>query len=298
MFFRIVSPKDKGERLNESTTNEKSEITALALGGFDGLHRGHRALIDQLGSSGGLLVLEHSRICITPGYSRKRFTDYPLFICDLDAVHEMSPQTFVAHLQKNFPKLKKFVVGYDFRFGKNRAAGAYELRELFDGETVIVAEVSLGGAAVHSTRIRLALINGNVSAATILLGREHMIEGRVVRGQGVGKKALYPTLNLEVKKFIVPKDGVYAAHTEVLGRLYPSVAFVGNRLSTDGSYAIETHILDENATLEGVETAAIFFNNRIRDNRRFESLSELKEQIAKDIRDAKNLLEENICTIG
>jgi riboflavin kinase/FMN adenylyltransferase len=125
-----------------------------------------------------------------------------------------------------------------------------------------------------------------------------MIEGEIVRGQGLGAKRLYPTINLAVTRFLAPLDGVYASQTEVLGALYKSVSFVGQRLSADGAFAIESHIIDESfkdfagkSEAEQPRSAAIFFAERLRENKRFDDLSNLKAQITNDIAAAKLLLE-------
>ena len=227
---------------------------------------------------------------LTPGCVRSRFTDKPVILLALDRVCDLSPAEFVAYLKKEFVNLRRLVVGYDFRFGRERAAGAADLANLFDGETIVIPEVCVEGEGVHSTRIRELIRKARIEEATALLGRPHLIEGEVIRGQGLGMRRLYPTLNLEVRRFILPAEGVYATFTEVKGRCYPSVSFLGHRVSTDGSFAIETHILDENADLHGTAEAAIWFEKRLRANHKFDSLEALKAQIEADIAEAQKYL--------
>ncbi|MDR0663929.1 MAG: bifunctional riboflavin kinase/FAD synthetase [Helicobacteraceae bacterium] len=283
--------------MNICSVIDKSSINALALGGFDGLHLGHRELIKRLGENGALLAIEHDRVCLTPDCVRERFCPVPVIIVPLERIMELTPVQFIAELKEEFVNLKRLVVGYDFRFGKDRAAGSKELQTIFDGETIVVSEVSLGGTAVHATRIRSLLLDGNVSGAARLLARPHIIEGKVVRGQGLGSKRLYPTINLSVEKFLAPQDGVYAACTEIGARSYQSVSFVGRRLSADGAFSIETHIIEEGAQIPPIDRVAIWFIDRLRGNRRFEDLDALKEQIAKDVATAKTILtyKENEC---
>jgi riboflavin kinase/FMN adenylyltransferase len=283
--------------LNICSVIDKSSIKALALGGFDGLHLGHRKLIERLGENGALLAIEHSRVCLTPGCVRERFCPVPVVILPLEQVMELTPAQFIAALKAEFVNLKRLVVGYDFRFGKNRAAGAAELKTIFEGETIVVEEVSLGGVAVHATRIRSLLLDGAVSSAARLLARPHLIEGAIVRGQGLGAKRLYPTINLSVEQFLAPQDGVYATRTEIAGETFQSVGFVGRRLSADGAFSIETHIIDDGAQIAPADRAAIWFIDRLRGNRRFDDLDALKEQIAKDIATAKTMLlsKDNAC---
>lgn len=276
--------------MNTCTVIEKSSVKSLALGGFDGLHLGHRALLERLGENGAVLVIENFHMDLTPGCVRSRFTDKPVILLALDRVCNLTPAEFVAYLKSEFVNLRRLVVGYDFRFGRERAAGAAELAQLFDGETIVIPEVCVEGEGVHSTRIRELIRKARIEEATALLGRPHLIEGEVIRGQGLGMRRLYPTLNLEVRRFILPAEGVYATFTEVKGRCYPSVSFLGHRVSTDGSFAIETHILDENADLHGVAEAAIWFKKRLRANHKFDSLDELKTQIEADISEAQKYL--------
>jgi riboflavin kinase/FMN adenylyltransferase len=276
--------------LNICSIIEKSTIKALALGGFDGLHLGHRALIERLGEGGALLAIEHNRACLTPGCVRERFCPVPVIILPLEKIVDLTPKAFIALLREEFVNLERLVVGYDFRFGKDRAAGGEELKGLFSGETIVVPEVALGGTAVHAARIRSLLLDGNVAVAAQLLKRPHIIEGEVVRGQGLGATRLYPTINVAVRRFLVPQDGVYATNTEINRRLFQSVSFVGRRLSADGAFSIETHIIDEKATIENAESVTIWFIDRLRGNRRFDDLDALKEQITKDIATAKTVL--------
>lgn len=281
-----------GESLSNCSFMDKGKIETLALGGFDGLHLGHRALMDRLGEKGALLVIEHNRVCLTPGCFRERFSRHPIFICPLESVRKNSPEHFIDRLQQEFPNLKSIVVGYDFKFGRDRAAGTKDLRKLFKGETVVVPKVSFGKTAVHATWIRSLVIEGHVAHAARLLGRPHLIEGDIVRGQGVGARELFPTINLDVRQFVVPKEGVYATKTEIGGALYPSVSFIGKRLSTDGAFAIETHVIDteNNADFTDYKKVVIWFIDRIRDNKAFSDLSLLKDQIACDIKKAVFIL--------
>jgi riboflavin kinase/FMN adenylyltransferase len=125
--------------------------------------------------------------------------------------------------------------------------------------------------------------------ANTLLGRRYSIEGVVVSGQGLGKKELVPTLNLNVQAYQLPLEGVYATRTEVDATWYPSVSFLGHRVTTDGSYAVETHILEKDVgVVKG--TIALEFIDFIRANQKFESLEALKEQIYRDIESAKKIV--------
>ena len=186
----------------------------------------------------------------------------------------------------DFKNLKKIVVGFDFRFGRNRAWDKHDLKRIFDGEVVVVDEVCYDGMGVHSSSIRELIHQGNIDEANRLIGREYSIEGNVIKGQGIGAKELVATLNLEIKSYLLPCEGVYATRTRMGSYTYGSVTFIGNRLSTDGNFSVETHILDE-VVPKVTKHVAVCFIKRLRDNKKFNNLSELKEQIKRDINEAR-----------
>ena len=200
----------------------------------------------------------------------------------------MSQQNFITLLKKEFVDRRKVSVKYDFMFEIKRSCQASDLKKLFDGEVQIVKEYFHKGISVHSSVIRKLLQEGRVDEANSFLGREFAIEGEVISGQGLGKEELYPTLNLKVREYILPKDGVYATRTKIDKKIYNSVSFIGNRISTDGEFSIETHILDE--SILAPKHLEVFFVKRLRDNQKFDSLSELKKQINQDINEARESL--------
>ncbi|WP_086269832.1 bifunctional riboflavin kinase/FAD synthetase [Campylobacter devanensis] len=273
--------------LNYSTIS-KSSIKSVAIGSFDGIHKGHKELIKKLGDGGALVVICNGRACLTPGDRRQEYSGVPCFYYDLDDISELRGDEFIDMLKKDFVNLKKIVVGYDFKFGKDRAWDKHDLKHLFDGEVVVVDEFCFDGLGVHSSAIRRFLRDGDIYRANRLLGREYSVVGKVIAGQGIGKKYLYPTLNLDITPYIVPKNGVYATRTKIDENTYSSITFVGYRLSTDGKFAIENHILDNDIDITP-SSVRVCFVEWIRDNKKFDSLDELKNQIAKDIVIAKNV---------
>ncbi|MBN2963777.1 bifunctional riboflavin kinase/FAD synthetase [Sulfurospirillum sp. T05] len=274
---------------NSSMHLKKDSVTAIAIGGFDGVHLGHQQLIARLGEHGALLVIDKDEANLTPGTKRSQYAKYPCMFYHFLKVKDLSGEEFIALLKKEFPNLRKIVVGYDFCFGAKRAHRANDLPLLFDGEVEIVKEFLFEGISVHSSTIRTQLREGNIALANRLLGREYGIVGTVIAGQGLGKKVLYPTLNLHVKHYLLPKEGVYATRTLVEGRLVDSVSFVGVRTSTDGKFAIETHLL-EAPEAESVYHVELFFVAHLRENQTFSDLKLLKKQIEKDIIQAREAL--------
>ena len=276
--------------LNTATTLKNS--TSIAIGGFDGMHRGHQELFSRLDTNSTIVVIDNSYACLTPNEIRKKHTSFDLKFYKLDKIKHLNAKEFLKLLKTDFPKLKKIVVGYDFHFGKDRAYSATYLKEIFDGEVVIVDEVKIDGISVHSRYIRELISKGDIKQANKLLGYNYTIYGELIRGQGLGSKELVATINLEAKEFCLPKEEVYASLTRVDGseHLYPSVSFVGHRVSTDGSFAIESHILDTKVSC--TQNASISFIDFLRDNKKFENLKELKEAIYHDINQAKTVLKQ------
>ncbi len=267
-------------------------IEAIAIGAFDGMHLAHQELFKRLGENGAIVVIDKGSASLTPGRFRCRYSCYPCCFLPLSQIRHLDAEGFVTLLKQKFKNLKKIVVGYDFAFGKDRKYNPNDLKQLFNGEVVVVDEVKIDNISVHSRVIKELLKNGDIKKANRLLGRFYEIEGIRVRGQGVGKERLVPTINIEAQDFLLPKEGVYATFTKIGDFVYKSVSFVGHRMSTDGRFAVETHILEDFCEDERVSIAFIDF---IRENRKFESLESLKKAIQQDIEDAKALLKEKTC---
>jgi len=258
--------------------------TAIAIGGFDGMHIGHQHLFRELGENGCIVVIETGYANLTPRRERKNFTHHHIEYLELEDIRHLDAVGFVGLLKEKFPKLEKIVVGYDFHFGKDRKYNFNDLKELFSGEVKVVDEVSLDGDSIHSHKIRAKLGIGDIKGANAFLGHNYTIRGNREAGQGIGKKELVATINVSSQEgFLVPKEGVYATLTRIDDEehSHPSVSFVGHRITTDGSFAIETHLLD--GEVGHVSSASISFVSFIRDNKKFDSLDELKKAIAEDI---------------
>ena len=266
---------------NFSTLLTKDNITAVAIGHFDGVHRGHKQLLKQLGEYGGLVVIDKNKANITPGLKRAEYSRYPCFLYDFNEIKGLSGEDFIALLKRDFKNLQKIVVGFDFRFGRGRAWDKYDLARIFDGEVEIVDEFCFEGMGVHSSAIREYIKQGEIYKANLLLGREYSVEGRVINGQGIGSRELVPTLNLDIKSYLLPREGVYATRTRIGYKTYGSVTFIGNRVSTDGNFSVETHVLNEN--IADARDVAVCFIKRLRDNLKFSDLASLKAQIKIDI---------------
>jgi riboflavin kinase/FMN adenylyltransferase len=260
-----------------------SKVDAIAIGGFDGMHIGHQQLFNELGKDGAIVVIETGYANLTPGSEREHYTHYPIVYYSLEDIRHIEGEEFVAMLWERFPNLKKIIVGYDFHFGKNRRYSHANLGELFSGEVKVIDQVCIEGDSVHSHKIRTKIQIGDLSGANRFLGHNYMIKGNVIKGQGIGKTDLVPTINLECPRYLIPDDGVYVAVTRLDNEehFHPSVVFVGHRVTTDGSYAVESHILGE--SIGSCESATISFVKFLRKNQKFDSLEALKKAISDDI---------------
>ncbi len=282
MFFRYYTEKVlKGKVI-------KSLITSVAIGGFDGMHLAHQQLFSKLDENGAIVVIQTSYANLSPFANRSEHTKYPLFYYPLENIKHLSGKEFVELLYEEFPKLKIIVVGYDFHFGYKAANGISELKRLFKGTVIVVEEYKIDNIAIHSRVIREYLRDGELDLANKLLGYNYKIKGVHIKGQGLGKKQFVPTINIDIEYFLIPKEGIYITKTVLNQVVYNSVTFIGHRVSTDGNFAVETHILDKINLENYSSNIEIIFFKRIRDNKKYEIYDELKEQILLDIQEAKN----------
>ena len=265
----------------------KNTITSIAIGGFDGMHSAHQELFKNLDENGAILSIESGYANLTPKRYRQEYSIYPIYYYVLENIRHLEGDEFIKLIKEEFPNLKKIVVGFDFCFGKNRKYCIEKLKDLFNGEVLVIDEIKIDEIPVHSRIIRQYLKDGNIKMANKLLGKEYKIYGHKIKGQGLGTKSFVPTINLKVDEFLLPQEGVYITKTILDNKEYKSITFLGHRVTTDGSYAVETHILDENITNDNYTTQVKFYE-KIRDNKKFDSFEDLKKQIFDDIELAKN----------
>ena len=267
----------------------KNNIKSIAIGSFDGIHLAHQKLIEKVDA---LVIIERNGGYLTPGYKRSFYTEKACHFYHFDKIRALTPEAFVHKLMLDFPKLERVVVGYDFHFGKEKAGNAKVLEDLFHREVEIINEVKIEGISIHSRTIKSYLCEGNIFMVNKLLGRPYSIDGSVVRGQGLGQKELVPTINLQVEDYQLPKEGVYVTATRIGETWYDSVSFLGHRITTDGSFAVETHILDYEVEVVR-DPVWITFKGFIRDNMKFTDLEGLRKQISIDIEHARNYASDN-----
>ena len=294
-------------------------LSVVTPGNHDGVHLGHRALIDAAKRTAdrhgwqtlGMFFDPHPTAVLAPERAPVLITDIARRVeimkgagCDDvvvlpfdDEFSKMSPDEFVQKVLLDTCHARGVIIGPDFHFGHKRSGNIVNLREWSEraGFTVEVVEpVMHEGEAVSSTRIRRELADdGNVEDVAVMLTRLHEVAGEVVRGDQRGRTIGFPTANLAVGPLQLPKDGVYSVFARVLdgpSELMRGVANLGNRPTFGAGHSVEVHLFDFDGDLYGKQVR-IGFASHIRGENKFDSLGSLKHQIAKDCDAAKNALQ-------
>ena len=258
-------------------------VKSVAIGTFDGVHIAHQELIKR---ADGVVIIERFASTITPGYNKALFTKKETFFYLFDKIKNDTPQDFVNRLKEDFPNLEKIVVGYDFKFGKDKTGSIDTLKTLFSNIEV-VKEFKVDGISIHSKLIRQFIVDSKIDKVNNLLGRYYSIKGYQIRGQGLGAKELVPTINLNVTQYTMPR-GVFAIRAKIEDKVYKAICFIGNRVTTDNSFSVEFYILEDYKLDFTYLPIEIEFLKFIRENRKFNTLKELKEQIYLDIKEVNN----------
>ncbi len=284
----------------------------VTIGNYDGFHRGQRAILDRVVARARELQLPSALITFDPhplAFLRPReapprlttraqkerlaeeagldFLVVLAFDADLAA---RSADDFVRRFLGQAMEVREVYVGSAFRFGRRREGDVALLRRLGEklGFTVEgVAEVRWEGDRVSSTRIRESLLEGNVEAAHAMLGRPYELGGEVLRGDRMGQKLGWPTINLRVEAgTLIPRDGVYATRVKLPGfpATFDAATNVGTRPTVYENYhrVVESHILDFASDVYG-QVVALRFYRRLREERIFPSIMDLSAQIGRDV---------------
>jgi riboflavin kinase / FMN adenylyltransferase len=289
---------------------------AVTVGNFDGVHRGHQALVSaavaRAQAAGGLSVVltfdPHPARVLRPAHAPAALTTLAqkeellaglgvdrLAVLPFDAqLARLSPEEFARAVLRDTLGARAVVVGESFRFGHRREGDAQALVELggrlgFDVHAL--PAVLEGGRPVSSSRIRSELAHGHVAAADALLGRPYFVDAAVVRGVGRGRTIGVPTANLAPENEILPAPGVYAGHCRLGGGdSWPAVANLGRRPTFGGGdLFLEAHLLGFEGDLYGTRVR-LSFQERLRDEERFPSKEALVARIRDDIARARELL--------
>ena len=295
---------------------DRIHASCATIGNFDGVHLGHQKLIARVRDRARILKISSVVITFDPHPLRvlvdkktppfitlteqklelisKLEVDYVLCIKFTKDLAALKPEEFVQKYLVNGLKLKELIIGYDYAFGKGRR-GNFELLnklgEKFGFAVEQLPPVMVDGAIVSSTRIRDMVQAGMVWEARKLLGRFYRVQGKVITGQKRGGPLLgFPTANICLKDELFPKTGVYAVWVEVLGQVYPGVANIGYNPTFGNDYlSVEAHILNFKQNIYG-QDIRVHFVQRLRSEKKFSGLDELKKQIQADIELGQKIL--------
>jgi riboflavin kinase/FMN adenylyltransferase len=296
------------QNLNEIPAIEKIGLT---VGNFDGVHLGHHELLKIIKGAcqekglklvvmtfvpHPLAVLRPNSLQLINSYEERRSLLEELnvdYLYEVEFTRDLSlltPESFLENYLLSHEGTSALYLGYDFAFGANKE-GDYEFAQNYcKGRGVVVencAELKVVDQKVSSTKIREALNNGDVKKAKLLLGREFFVRARVTKGAGRGAQIGFPTANLEnLENRVILQKGVYVTQTRVRGEIFSSVTNVGVNPTFNSDkeiVRIETYILDFSCDIYG-EEIEILFHSRLRDEKKFSSVEELRLQIAFDVK--------------
>jgi riboflavin kinase/FMN adenylyltransferase len=304
------------EIIDDLSSVNLNDDTIITVGAFDGVHRGHQHLIQQMVEEArqterlvGLITFYPHPDSVLSPYNPTRYLSTPgekaallerlgldiLAILPFDqGMAQTSARDFVDRIHRHL-HMTELWVGEDFALGHAREGDVEALRALGQelGFTVRVIEpLTWRGQIISSTRIRSLLLKGKVRQAARLLGRYPSLAGEVVRGSQRGHCLGFPTANLEVRKeWVIPADGIYAVYARLGEERLPGVANVGVRPSFEvgGERIVEVHILDFEEEIYGCDLV-VEFVERLREERRYADVGELKAQIGRDIAQARRVL--------
>lgn len=300
---------------NSINTFQATKPTIVTIGTFDGVHLGHQKILKQIVQSALALNCEslvltffpHPRTILQEDTEMKQLNTLNEKIALLDSlgidnlvVHSfdkefsrLSAEEFVKEILITVFNVKKMIIGYDHRFGRNRTASIVDLIAFgktygFEVEQISAEEINT--VSISSTKIRKALLQGTIELATTYLGYPYSLTGIILKGKQLGRTIGYPTANIEIEEAykLIPLNGVYVAKTSLKGQTILGMMNIGNRPTVDGiSKTIEINFFDFNQDVYG-QKITISLLHRIRDEEKFESLEALKNQLNKDKQFALN----------
>lgn len=294
---------------------ENPSSYVLTIGNFDGVHLGHKRVLDRLkgvarGNSALTAVLtfsNHPATVISPQSStallctmehkirllERENIDLVLFIPFTKEFAAQSAATFLEAIKKVLP-FDKLILGNDATLGKNREGDREAVQAIskdFDFDVEYLPDYSIDGVRISSSKIRENIRHGNFDQAQQMLGRPFSIYSPIIKGAGRGSQIGFPTANVVVNDLCLPPFGVYAVTVKHLSNEYYGVANLGlaPTLRHDHKTIFEVHLFNHSSNLYG-EPVEIIFNQYIRPEKRFDSVEQLKEQIGKDVITAKHIL--------
>lgn len=290
--------------------NNETNRTVVALGMFDGVHIGHKKLIDTavlIANARGLVPAVYTfsnhpqellgvkvpRLCtneLRESYMRNLGIERVESIEFTETIRSTTPERFIEMLiEKMNPDV--IVAGFNYTFGKKKSGNSDMLQKIankYGVDSAIIPPVLIGKQPVSSTRIRSMLESGDVKNVQNLLGRTYSVSGIICENRRIGRSIGFPTANIAPNAALaIPADGVYVTLADIEGNVYPAVTNIGSNPTVGGlKTSIETHILDFDDDVYG-KNLTVYFIKRLREVVRFNSVDELKIQIAKDVSQAQ-----------
>lgn len=300
------------EIIDLSNYKENRFSTAVALGNFDGIHRGHQDLIESMVLNAKIMGLKPSLLLFKSHTKATLDKDSPKCITNIEQKIEiskdlgveiiyfiefdenlmkLSPHNFIKSILLEKMNSKLIVVGYDYRFGYKALGDIDYLKQLSKQENFkleVLSPVKNGGNIVSSSNIRDLIKEGKMEKVEAHLKRPYTIVGKVIRGANRGTKLGFPTANIELlDNYVVPKTGVYKTYTKVDGKIYKSATNIGYNptfTNKDDILKIETYILDFKDNIYE-KTIEIYFKRFIRDDIKFDNVNDLILQMKRDIKE-------------
>lgn len=290
----------------------------VTIGTFDGVHVGHRKIIAGIKElsekTGGETVLltffPHPRMILHPeddsikmintinekaGLLEGLGIDHLIITPFSRDFSNQTAEEYIRDVLVNKIGTKKIVIGYDHRFGKDRQGGLNDLLRLgpvYGFDVVEIPEQDINEFAISSTRIRMALLDGDIHQANTCLGYPFFITGTVIRGDQIGRTIGYPTANIVIEERykLIPSDGIFAVKVIIDGEVYKGMAYIGTRPTINGvTRNIEVNIFDFSQEIYNRQIRMEFYNY-VRGDVKFAGLDELKVQLAQDKVDVLALL--------
>ncbi len=296
-------------KVRNTLSEASGEPCAITVGTFDGLHLGHRKIIEQLITVARknqltatiLTFFPHPRMVLQQDVDLKLLhtIDEKIALMEKTGVEELiihpftkefsrlSAAEFVGDILIGGLGAQKIITGYDHRFGRNRMASLDDLRELampFQVEIIEIPPEEVNEVSVSSTKIRHALLQGDIKTATNYLGYPFMLTGKVVRGKGLGRQLAFPTANLHIAEAykLIPKNGVYVVKSRLHRKVVYGMMNIGYNPTVDGTeQSVEVYFFDFEGDLYG-KIIQVDLLARLRDEQRFASVEALINQLHKD----------------
>ncbi len=298
---------------------DKNHPSVITIGTFDGVHVGHKLILERLINdarindrvSAVLTFFPHPRMVLQKDSDLKLLNtieekkkiledlglDYLIIQPFTKTFSRLSATAFVRDMLVNALHAKKVIIGYDHRFGRNRNANINDLiafGNALDFEVDEIPAQEIEAVAVSSTKIRNALLEGDVTTANSYLGYPYMLNGEIIRGKGLGKELGFPTANLHIEEAykLIPKNGVYVVQSSMKNKIVYGMMNIGTNPTVDGQdQSIEVHFFDFDHDLYN-QHIQVNILHWIREEHKFNSLEELKEQLKKDKETARILITE------